>query len=538
MEIFTGNGVNGGIAIGQLTVFRKDPINIEENHIEDAQQEIRRFETALNKVSDHLQNLYEKAVTEVGEEAARIFEAHRMMITDIEFVKSVTDIIRNQKINTEAAVHKTAQNFRNLFAAIDDDYMKARAADIMDVADKLLDFLNGNGEGNINISHPGILAADDLVPSETIQLDRSKILGFVTRQGSSNSHTAILARTMDIPAIVGIKMELNSEYEGKPAVMDGYEGKLYIEPDQDTLNRLTGKRDQDIERKKQLKLLKGKESITRDGHKINLYANIGSPEDVASVISNDAEGIGLYRSEFLFLHSATYPTEEEQYQEYKAVVKAMAGKKVIIRTLDIGADKKIDYFDLEQEENPALGYRAIRICLDRKELFVKQLRAIYRASVFGKVAIMFPMIISVEEVRRIKEIIPEVKTSLQKEGIPFAECELGIMIETPAAAMISDLLAAEVDFFSIGTNDLTQYTLAIDRQNRKLDNLYDSHHPAVLRLIDIVTKAAHAQGIWVGICGDLASDLSLTKTFIDMGIDELSVSPSKLLEVRNEIIHL
>lgn len=538
MEIVTGIGVNGGIAIGQLSVYLRKSPEIIETRVDDANMEVLRFHEALEKAAAHLQELYRRAEAEVGEETALIFDVHRMMIMDPEYTSSVTEKIRNQKMSAESAVQKTAADLSNLFAVMDNEYMKARAADITDVSDKVLGFLRGTNDYMVRSSHPGILSADDLVPSETIQLDRSKILGFITEKGSSNSHTTILARMMDIPAIVGTGTTLGHEHDGKLAILDGYEGKLYLEPDQETLLLLSDIRDRDSQQKKQLEQLKGQKSITRDGRKINLYANIGSPEDVKAVIDNDAEGIGLFRSEFLFLNCDTYPTEEEQFKAYRTVAEKMAGKRVIIRTLDIGADKKIDYFNLEPEDNPALGYRAIRICLDRKELFITQLRAIYRASVYGRIAIMFPMIISLEEVGRIKAILQEVRNSLLQEGLPFVECELGIMIETPAAAVISDLLAEEVDFFSIGTNDLTQYTLAIDRQNRKLDNLYDAHHPAILRMISMVTQAAHARGKWVGICGELASELSLTRTFLDMGIDELSVSPAKILELRNEIIQL
>jgi phosphotransferase system enzyme I (PtsI) len=420
---------------------------------------------------------------------------------------------------------------------MDNDYMKERATDIKDVSSRLLIFLQGGAPDEIKVNQPVILAADDLVPSETIQLDRGMILGFITQHGSSNSHTAILARTLDIPAVVGVNIELKADLEGKLAVIDGFNGKVYVEPDQEVLVRLKAKQLEDMERKTLLKQLMGKESITRDGQVINIYANIGNSEDVDNVLHNDAEGIGLFRSEFLYLRSNNYPTEEEQFLEYKFVAEKMAGKKVIIRTLDIGADKKVDYFNLEGEENPALGYRAIRICLDHIELFVTQLRAIYRASMYGKVAIMFPMIISLDEVQKIKEIVEKVKKELREEGISYAEVELGIMIETPAAALISDELAKEVDFFSIGTNDLTQYTLAIDRQNQKLDKLYNPYHPAILRLIDVVTHNAHDNGIWVGICGELASDLTMTETFLRMGIDELSVAPSKVLALRNEVIN-
>jgi phosphotransferase system enzyme I (PtsI) len=537
MEVFKGTGVNGGIAIGQFLLYKRKTKEIKCESVENVEFEIMRFEEARNKTVLHLQTLYKKAVVEVGEAMAMIFEVHQMMIEDVEYNESVKNIIRGQKRNAEYAVEQTAANFSNLFTSMDNEYMRERAADVKDATKSLLSFLTGEGVDEVIIEHPAILVADDLVPSETVQLDRNMVLGFVTQQGSINSHTAILARTMDIPAVVGVDIELKPEYEGRLIVIDGYQGKVYIEPEQSVLSELTEKQLQDRERKTQLKQLMGRESITLDGQKIKIYANIGNTEDVRNVISNDAEGIGLFRSEFLYLEKNHYPTEEEQFHAYKTVAEKMAGKNVIIRTLDIGADKKVDYFDLEKEENPALGYRAIRICLDRKELFKTQLRAIYRASAYGTISIMFPMIISVEEVRAIKEVVNEVLLELKEEGIPFAKVELGIMIETPAAALISDLLAKEVDFFSIGTNDLTQYTLAIDRQNQRLDKLYNPYHPAILRLIDVVAHNAHDNGIWVGICGELASDLRMTETFLRMGIDELSVAPGKVLALRNEVIN-
>jgi phosphotransferase system enzyme I (PtsI) len=537
MEIFNGIGVNGGIAIGQFSIYQRKVNKIISRTVEDSVGEIKRFDEALAKTVGHLRSLYEKAVSEVGEATAMIFEVHQMMIEDIEYRESVENIIRTEKVNAEYAVELTATNLSKVFSSMENDYMKERATDIKDVSSRLLIFLQGGAPDEIKVNQPVILAADDLVPSETIQLDRGMILGFITQHGSSNSHTAILARTLDIPAVVGVNIELKADLEGKLAVIDGFNGKVYVEPDQEVLVRLKAKQLEDMERKTLLKQLMGKESITRDGQVINIYANIGNSEDVDNVLHNDAEGIGLFRSEFLYLRSNNYPTEEEQFLEYKFVAEKMAGKKVIIRTLDIGADKKVDYFNLEGEENPALGYRAIRICLDHIELFVTQLRAIYRASMYGKVAIMFPMIISLDEVQKIKEIVEKVKKELREEGISYAEVELGIMIETPAAALISDELAKEVDFFSIGTNDLTQYTLAIDRQNQKLDKLYNPYHPAILRLIDVVTHNAHDNGIWVGICGELASDLTMTETFLRMGIDELSVAPSKVLALRNEVIN-
>lgn len=537
MQVFTGIGVNGGIAIGQFSVYHRKVTEIIRKPIEDVDSELNRFKEALEKTVVHLQNLYKKAVSEVGEATAMIFEVHQMMIEDIEYIASVENIIRTEKVNAEYAVDLTANNLSKIFSSLDNEYMKERAVDIKDVSKRLISFLQGDTLSEIKMNKPVILAADDLVPSETVQLDRKMILGFITQQGSANSHTAILARTMDIPAVVGVNIELNEELEGKLAVIDGIDGKVYIEPDHDVLKKLMTKQLQDIERKNLLKQLKGKESITRDGQAIKIYANIGNSEDVDSVLNNDAEGIGLFRSEFLYLKNDHYPTEEEQFIAYKTVAEKMSGKKVIIRTLDIGADKKVGYFNLDKEENPALGYRAIRICLDRNELFKTQLRAIYRASMYGKISIMFPMIISLEEVQKIKVIIEEVKKELSEKNISYAEVELGIMIETPAAALISDILAKEVDFFSIGTNDLTQYTLAIDRQNQKLDKIYNPYHPAVLRLIDVVAHNAHENGIWVGICGELAADLTMTATFLQMGIDELSVSPSKVLALRNEVIN-
>lgn len=537
MEIITGISVNGGIAIGPLAIHRKAAEEIKASSVGDAESEILRFEAALEKTLEELQVLYDKAVEDVGDEVAMIFDVHRMMLEDIEFSESVKDIIHTQKVNAEYAVDATALRLSSIFTSMDDAYMKERAADVKDASKRLLGKLRGKALEKIGVSRPSILLADDLAPSETVQLDRSMILGFVTQLGSSNSHTAILARTMDIPAVVGAFIEIKEEYEGKLTVIDGFEGKIYIDPEEETLNTLKKKQSEYQQRKMLLKELKGKESITLDGRKINIYANIGNCKDVENVINNDAEGIGLFRSEFLYLENSHYPTEEEQFLAYKTVAEKMEGKKVVIRTLDIGADKKVDYFDLEEEENPALGYRAIRICLDRIPLFKTQLRAIYRASAFGKVSIMFPMIISLEEVLELKEIVKEVKKELEDEGIPFSEAELGIMIETPAAALISDLLAKEVDFFSLGTNDLTQYTLAIDRQNRKLSRFYNSHHTAVLRLIDMVIKNGHESGIWVGICGELAADLSLTDTFLKMGIDELSVSPGKVLELRSQVLN-
>lgn len=535
MEVFSGNGVSGGVAIGKLAIYHRKPKEITNRYVEDVSLEIGRFEEAKKKTAMDLERLYQKALSEVGEKEAAIFEVHKMMLEDPQFCDSVKAIIQKEQINAEVAVNRTMLEISKTFEAMDSEYMRERVADIRDVSRRLSAILSGDDNDGVNFTEPSILLADDLMPSETMQLERDKILGFITQKGSMNSHTAILARTMNIPAVVGTVMDISDAYEGMSVIADGFDGKVYLQPDKETLSKMREKRKKDTERKELLNGLKGKESVTLDGRKVELFANIGNPEDVVNVISNDAEGVGLFRSEFIYLEKDHYPTEEEQFTAYKKVAEKMAGKKVIIRTLDIGADKKVDYFNLDQEENPALGYRAIRICLDRKELFRTQLRAIYRASCYGAIAIMFPMIISLEEVLAIKKIVKTVKAELKAEGIPFHETELGIMIETPAAAVISDILADEVDFFSIGTNDLTQYTLAIDRQNRKLDKIYDRHHPAVLRLIELVTKNAHAKGIKVGICGELGADLTLTETFLRMGIDELSVSPGKILELRKKV---
>ncbi len=537
MEIITGIGVNGGIAIGPCTIYSRSSEEIKYITIDDTEHEISRYEAALEETLKDLQSLYEKAVVAVGEEAAQIIEVHKMMLQDMEYDSSVRNIIHTEKTNAENAVYITSSKFSSLFASMDDEYMKERAADVKDASKRLLLRLQGKVSSELKVTAPCVLMADDLAPSETVQLDRSMILGFVTKQGSGNSHTAILARTMGIPAVVGAVLDLKEDYEGKLVVVDGFTGKIYIDPEPEILEELRTKQSNESARKELLKKLKGRESITPDGQRIKIYANIGNDRDVENVIENDAEGIGLFRSEFLYLEKDHYPTEEEQFTAYKTVVERMEGKKVIIRTLDIGADKKVGYFELGEEENPALGYRAIRICLDRISLFKTQLRAIFRASAFGEVSIMFPMIISLEEVVELKKIVEEVKKELLAEEIPYSSVELGIMIETPAAAIISDLLAKEVDFFSLGTNDLTQYTLAIDRQNRKIERFYNAHHTAILRLIELVTKNAHDHGIWVGICGELASDLSLTETFLRLGIDELSVSPGKVLEIRNKVIN-
>ncbi len=531
--VLEGKSVFGGIAIGRLSIYNKKENQVKREKITDVEAEITRFTDAKETAKEQLKGFYEKAVKEVGEVNAAIFEVHQMMLDDLDYVESITNMIRTQEVNAEFAVASTGDNFSKMFAAMDDDYMKERAADVKDISNRVISILQNAENGSVTGEEPVILLADDLAPSETVQLDKSKVLSFVTRHGSTNSHTAILARTMNIPALIGI--DFSEDVNGKMGIVDGYTGKLYIEPDEETMKKYEAKKAEDENKKRLLLELKGKENVTLDGKKINLYANIGGVADVANALSNDAGGIGLFRSEFLYLESEDYPTEEAQFAAYKTVAENMAGKKVIIRTLDIGADKQVDYFHMEKEENPAMGYRAIRICLDRPEIFKTQLRAIYRASYYGTISIMFPMIISVKEVKRIKEIVAEVKAELTAEGIPFKDCELGIMIETPAAVMISDLLAEEVDFFSIGTNDLTQYTLAIDRQNPKLDSFYDSHHEAILRMLQMVVDNGHKHGCWVGICGELGADTTLTSTFLKMGFDELSVSPAMILRVREEI---
>lgn len=531
--VLEGKSVFGGIAIGRLSIYNKKENQVKREKITDVEAEITRFTDAKETAKEQLKGFYEKAVKEVGEVNAAIFEVHQMMLDDLDYVESITNMIRTQEVNAEFAVASTGDNFSKMFAAMDDDYMKERAADVKDISNRVISILQNAENGSVTGEEPVILLADDLAPSETVQLDKSKVLSFVTRHGSTNSHTAILARTMNIPALIGI--DFSEDVNGKMGIVDGYTGKLYIEPDEETMKKYEAKKAEDENKKRLLLELKGKENVTLDGKKINLYANIGGVADVANALSNDAGGIGLFRSEFLYLESEDYPTEEAQFAAYKTVAENMAGKKVIIRTLDIGADKQVDYFHMEKEENPAMGYRAIRICLDRPEIFKTQLRAIYRASYYGTISIMFPMIISVKEVKRIKEIVAEVKAELTAEGIPFKDCELGIMIETPAAVMISDLLAEEVDFFSIGTNDLTQYTLAIDRQNPKLDSFYDSHHEAILRMLQMVVDNGHKHDCWVGICGELGADTTLTSTFLKMGFDELSVSPAMILRVREEI---
>ena len=533
MYVLEGKSVYDGIAIGKISIFAKGDRQVKRETVEDTAAELNRFTKAKEKAKEQLKALYDKALQEVGEVNAMIFDVHQMMLDDLDYIEPITNIIENQKVNAEYAVAEAGDNLSEVFASMDDAYMRERAADIKDISNRVIRILQGKEMGEIDNEEPVILVAEDLAPSETVQLDKEKVLSFVTKLGSTNSHTAILARTMNIPALIGVSYEDNMD--GKFAIVDGYEGRMYVEPDTDVLERYQRRQEEEIKKKQLLLELHGKEDVTRDGKKINLYANIGSVSDVASVLKNDAGGIGLFRSEFLYLESDTYPTEEEQFKAYRTVAETMAGKKVIIRTLDIGADKQVDYFDLDKEDNPAMGYRAIRICLDRTDIFKTQLRALYRASFYGTISIMFPMIISVDEVRRIKEITEEVKSELREQGVPYGEVELGIMIETPAAVMISDKLAKEVDFFSIGTNDLTQYTLAIDRQNPKLDTIYDSHHEGILRMLQMVVDNGHKEGCWVGICGELGADTTLTETFLRMGFDELSVTPSMVLKVREAI---
>ena len=536
MITLEGKSVFGGVAIGKIQFYKRNEITIKRTRVEDVEAEVERFQNAKAKTLELLKGLYEKALEDVGEANAMIFEAHQLMLEDPDYVESIENIIRTQDVNAEYAIGATADNFAAIFEAMDDAYMQGRAADVRDVSERLLQALSSQNETVMVMDEPVIIAADDLMPSETVQLDKEKVLSFVTMYGSANSHTAILARTMNIPAVIGLGEALKEEYDGKVAIVDGVDGKVYIDPDEETMASMQKKQKKDQEQKELLNQLKGKENVTKSGQKVNVYANIGNLADVGAVLKNDAGGIGLFRSEFLYLESDTYPTEEQQFAVYKKVAETMAGKKVIIRTLDIGADKQVDYFKLDKEDNPALGYRAIRICLTRPEIFKTQLRALYRASVYGQISIMFPMIISVAEVKKIKEIVKEVKAELRTEGAAFREdVELGIMIETPAAVMVSRELAKEVDFFSVGTNDLTQYTLAIDRQNQKLEDFYDSHHPAVLAMIRMAAESAHAEGKWIGICGELGADVTLTETFLKMGIDELSVAPGMVLKVRQKI---
>lgn len=536
MQIYRGKSVFGGIAIGKIQVYQKGQQQIKRKKIDNIEAELERYVKASKEAIRQLQELYEKAVKEVGEANAAIFEIHQMMLQDDDYRESVENIIQTQNVNAEYAVGVTSDNLSKMFAAMDDDYMKERAADVKDVSERVLSVLSGSTKDSVKTEEPVIILADDLAPSETVQLDKERILSFVTVHGSVNSHTAILARTMGIPALIGTDIPLDETVNGKQAVVDGMNGIIYVEPDADILEEMQKKKQKEQEKKELLKQLKGKENITLDGKKIMLYANIGNSKDLAMVLQNDAGGIGLFRSEFLYLEKEDYPTEEEQFQVYKMVAETMAGKQVIIRTLDIGADKQCDYFQMEHEENPAMGYRAIRICLTRKEVFKTQLRALFRASAYGNVAIMYPMIANLWEVKKIKEMVAELKEELTKENIRFGNPKQGIMIETPAAVLISEELAKEVDFFSIGTNDLTQYTLAVDRQNPKLEDFYDAHHPAILHMIEIVVNNAHKAGIWAGICGELGADMELTKTFLKMGVDELSVSPGHILPIRKIIL--
>ena len=536
MLVVKGRSVFSGITMGPLALFHRNTVSTARRRIKDTDAEVERFQEARLASIEQLKDMYEKAVQRVGEEEAAVFEVHQMMLDDDDYIDNIVTLISQEKINAEAAVEETAQQFSEMFRSMDDAYMKERAADVLDISRRIQVQLCG-GEANDFSAYDGvILAADDLAPSETLQLDTDKILGFVTSGGSTNSHTAILARTLGITAVVNTGTQLHTDVEGKTVIVDGFTGTVYLDPDPATLDKMKKKQAEAEERKIRLEAYRGKESVTVDGYKVNVFANIGNPDNVPQALANDAEGIGLFRSEFLYLENATYPTEEQQFEAYKKTVEMMGGKTVVIRTLDIGADKKVDYFDLKAEENPAMGMRAIRICLTRPTLFKTQLRALCRASAYGKIAIMFPMIISVDEVRRSRELLRQVQNELRHEGIAFDESmEVGIMIETPAAALISDELAKEVDFFSIGSNDLTQYTLAIDRQQTDLDNFFDPHHPALLRLIEMTVKNGHKEGIWVGICGELGADLSLTEDFLRMGVDEFSVSPPSVLPLREKI---
>ena len=535
MQRYQGKGVFGGIAIGIIHIYAKGEQQVKRYKITDIRAEIERFQDARQTAVGQLGLLYEKAVKEVGETNAAIFEIHQMMLMDDDYLESVENIISTQQVNAEYAVAVTGDNFAAMFAAMEDEYMRGRAADVKDISERVLAILMGRDKSSVITDEPVIIVADDLAPSETVQLDKDKVLSFVTVHGSANSHTAILARTMSIPALIGTPIPLDASIDGHLAVVDGNSGCIYVDPDDETLRIMEEKLAQEKEKKELLQTLKGKESITLDGRKVSLYANVGSLADLSRALENDAEGIGLFRSEFLYLEKEDYPTEEEQFAVYRAAAEIMAGKQVIIRTLDIGADKQADYFKLPKEENPAMGCRAIRICLTRPEVFKTQLRALFRASAYGKISIMYPMITSVKEVRQIKAIVEEVKQELITKGIPFGEVEQGIMIETPAAAVTSDQLAKEVDFFSIGTNDLTQYLLAIDRQNEELELFFDAHHPAVLRMIAMTVENAHEAGIWCGICGELAADPGLTEQFLEMGVDELSVSPGSVLGLRKVV---
>ena len=536
MNKYTGKSVFGGIAIGKIMVYEKGEHQVKRVKITDAEAEKNRYYEAVEIAFKQLGELHDKALREVGEANAAIFEIHQMMLEDDDYKESVEHIIESQMVNAEYAIAQTGDNFSQMFAAMDDEYMRGRAADVKDITERLLGILSGNTESGVDADEPVIMVAEDLAPSETVQMDKSKILSFVTQKGSVNSHTAILARTMGIPALIGSDIVIDESLNGKLGVVDGTNGVVYIEPDDATLSAMQEEQRKDNEKKALLQELKGKEDVTLDGKKIKLYSNIGNIKDLANVIANDAAGIGLFRSEFIYLESDTFPTEEEQFNIYRTVAESMAGKPVIIRTLDIGADKQCDYFGLDKEDNPALGLRAIRICLTRPEIFKTQLRALYRASAYGNISIMYPMIISEQEVDKIKVIENEVKAELTEQGIEFGNPKSGIMIETPAAVIMSRQLAKKVDFFSIGTNDLTQYTLAIDRQNTKLDDFYDAHHPAILAMIRMVVENAHAEGIWAGICGELGADTTLTEEFLKMGVDELSVSPGSILPLRKIIL--
>lgn len=532
MQCFQGKSVYKGIAMGPIVVLKKNDYQVKRIRIEDTEAEVKRMDEALKASQEQLQKLYDKAVREVGEASAAIFEVHQMMLEDEDYLEAIQNMIRTEQVNAEYAVAVTGDNFAEMFASMDDDYMKARSADIKDISERLVRNLSGQGDVDLSSIEPSVIVADDLSPSETVQMDKDKILAFVTVHGSTNSHTAILARMMNIPALIGVKMNLEAFQSGMTAVVDGFQGIVTFDPDEETKVQTETKMQEEAEKLKLLQELKGKENVTLDGRKINIYANIGSVGDIGYVMENDAGGIGLFRSEFLYLGRNDFPTEEEQFQAYKQAVQMMAGKKVIIRTLDIGADKQVDYFNLGNEDNPAMGYRAIRICLRQPEIFKTQLRALLRAAVYGNLSIMYPMITSTEEVKKIYEIVAEVEEELKAQEIQYKIPEQGIMIETPAAAIISDKLAEMVDFFSIGTNDLTQYTLAIDRQNEKLDEFYNPHHEAILRMIQMVVDNAHKCGKWAGICGELGADATLTEQFVRMGLDELSVAPSMVLKLR------
>mgnify|MGYP002648004543 FL=1 len=532
MQCFQGKSVYKGIVMGPVAVLKKNDYQVKRARIEDPEAEVKRVEEAVEVSKKQLGRLYDKAVREVGEASAAIFEVHQMMLEDEDYLESMENMIRTELVNAEYAAAATGDNFAEMFAAMDDEYMKARSADVKDISERLVRNLSGEGDNDLSSMEPSIIVADDLSPSETVQMDKEKILAFVTVHGSTNSHTAILARMMNIPALIGVPMDLNGLKTGMTAVVDGFSGQVIFEPEEDVRKETEKRMQEEAEKQKLLEELKGKENITPDGRKINIYANIGSVGDLGYVMENDAGGIGLFRSEFLYLGRNDFPTEEEQFQAYKQAVQTMAGKKVIIRTLDIGADKQVEYFNLGKEENPALGYRAIRICLKQPEIFKAQLRALFRAAVYGNLSVMYPMITSTEEVEKIYAIVAEVEEELKKQEVQYKIPEQGIMIETPAAVMISDRLAEMVDFFSIGTNDLTQYTLAIDRQNEQLDDFYNPHHEAVLRMIRMVVENAHKCGKWAGICGELGADLTLTEQFVRMGVDELSVAPSMILKLR------